>query len=43
VGKVADLVVLSQDIFHVPPEALLDTRVQYTICGGQVVYSDSMG
>jgi len=37
-GKVADMVVLSQDIFCLPPEALLETRVDYTIFAGQVVY-----
>ena len=37
-GKLADLVVLSQDILKLPPEGLLQTRVDYTILGGQIVY-----
>ncbi|MFQ6014960.1 MAG: amidohydrolase [Anaerolineae bacterium] len=38
VGKVADLVVLSQDIFTVDPMEILNTRVDYTIFAGEVVY-----
>ena len=38
-GKLADLVVLSDDILAGPPEKLLDTRVDYTIFGGKVVYA----
>ncbi len=41
-GKVADLVVLSQDILSVPDAALLDTRVLATIIDGQVVYESSL-
>jgi hypothetical protein len=37
-GKLADIVVLSQDILTVPPERLRETRVLYTILGGRVVY-----
>jgi predicted amidohydrolase YtcJ len=37
-GKLADVVVLSQDILTIPDERLLDTRVVYTIVGGQVLY-----
>ncbi len=37
-GKLADLVVLSQDILRLPPEALLKTRVDYTILGGRIVH-----
>ncbi|MBI5031145.1 MAG: amidohydrolase [Chloroflexi bacterium] len=39
VGEVGDCVVLSQNIFEVAPKELLNTRVDYTIVGGQVVYS----
>jgi predicted amidohydrolase YtcJ len=39
VGKLADLVVLSQDIFAVPPETIGKTRVITTMVGGKVVYS----
>lgn len=37
-GKLADMVVLSQDIFCLPPEAILEARVVYTIFAGEVVY-----
>lgn len=37
-GKLADLVVLSQDIWTGPPETLLETRVDLTIVGGEIVY-----
>lgn len=37
-GKLADLAVLSQDIFAVPPEDLLKTRVELTVVGGKVVW-----
>jgi hypothetical protein len=37
-GKLADLIVLSQDIFSVPPETLSGTRVLLTMVGGKVVY-----
>lgn len=38
VGKLADLVVLSQDILAVPEEDIPVTRVDYTIVGGEVRY-----
>ena len=38
-GKLADLVVLSQDLLTVPDEELLDTQVDMTIIGGAVVYT----
>jgi predicted amidohydrolase YtcJ len=38
-GKLADLVVLSQDIMDVAPERILGTRVELTILGGAVVYT----
>jgi predicted amidohydrolase YtcJ len=37
-GKLADVVVLSQDLVTAPEDKLLDTRVLYTIVGGQVLY-----
>jgi predicted amidohydrolase YtcJ len=37
-GKLADLVVLSQDILTVPDDELLNTQVLTTIVNGQVVY-----
>lgn len=39
VGKYADLVVLSQNLFEVPTERISDTGVVQTILGGKVVYS----
>ncbi|UWZ82758.1 amidohydrolase [Occallatibacter riparius] len=37
-GKLADLVVLSEDIFTIPPEAIEKTKVDMTIFDGRVVY-----
>ncbi len=37
-GKLADIVVLSQDILEVPDDQILSTRVDVTIAGGEVVY-----
>jgi hypothetical protein len=37
-GKLADLVVLSEDLFRIPPERIKDARVEITIVGGKVVY-----
>lgn len=38
-GKLADLVVLSQDLLTVPDEELPNTQVDMTIIGGAVVYT----
>jgi len=38
-GKLADIVVLSKDIFTIPEEEILNTTVVYTILGGKVIYS----
>ncbi len=38
VGKLADIVVLSQNILIVPEENIPDTEVVYTIVGGKVLY-----
>lgn len=38
-GKLADLVVLSQDLLTVPDDKLPDTKVDMTIIGGAVVYT----
>jgi predicted amidohydrolase YtcJ len=40
VGKRADLVVLSDDIFKAPPEALLKTKILLTLADGKPVYRD---
>ena len=37
-GKLADLAVLSQDIFQVDPLAIGETRVTMTMVGGKIVY-----
>jgi len=37
-GKLADLAVLSQDIFSAPPETLGKTQVVMTLVGGRIVY-----
>jgi predicted amidohydrolase YtcJ len=37
-GKLADMVVLSQDILEIPPQAIKDTTVLYTITNGKVVH-----
>jgi predicted amidohydrolase YtcJ len=39
VGKYADLVVLSQNLFEVPTERISDTTIVQTILGGKIVYS----
>jgi predicted amidohydrolase YtcJ len=41
VGKLADMVVLSQDIFEVNPEEILNTQVESTILGGKIVWGGS--
>jgi predicted amidohydrolase YtcJ len=38
IGKLADMVVLSKDIFEVNPEEILDTKVESTILGGKIVW-----
>jgi predicted amidohydrolase YtcJ len=38
-GKLADIVVLSQDLFTIPEEEILNTKVVYTILGGKIIYS----
>jgi predicted amidohydrolase YtcJ len=37
-GKLADLVVLSDDLFSIPPERIRDVKVTTTIVGGKVVW-----
>ncbi len=37
-GKLADFVVLSQDILTIPEDQIPDTTVLYTIVGGKIVY-----
>ena len=37
-GKTADFVVLSQNIFRVPPANIMDTAIETTVFNGRVVY-----
>jgi len=37
-GKLADLVVLTQNIFDIPPEEIRNTRVRMTIVNGKIVF-----
>jgi len=37
-GKLADFTILSQDITSMPPEAILNTQVHFTIVNGEVRY-----
>ncbi len=38
-GKLADLVLLSQDVLHIAPEAIRDTHILNTWLGGVEIYS----
>ncbi len=40
-GKLADLIVLRDDIFSHPPETLFRTRIMRTVIGGKVVWQDA--
>ncbi|HEU4994154.1 MAG TPA: amidohydrolase family protein [Gemmatimonadaceae bacterium] len=40
-GKAADLIVLSDDLFALPPQRIAKARVLLTMMGGRVVYQDS--
>jgi predicted amidohydrolase YtcJ len=37
-GKWADVIVLNQNIFHIDPMQIADTRVEMTLFGGEIVY-----
>lgn len=37
-GKLADMVLLSEDIFSIRPEAIRNVKVETTIVGGRIVY-----
>jgi predicted amidohydrolase YtcJ len=41
VGKLADMVILDQDIFSIPPRDIRDVKVERTIVGGRVVFDRS--
>jgi len=38
VGKLADIVVLSQNLFQIPPESIPETEVLMTIFNGKIIY-----
>jgi predicted amidohydrolase YtcJ len=40
-GKLADVVVFSQDIFRINPDEIQKTAVAYTIVGGRVVFGEA--
>ena len=40
-GKLADMVLLSDDIFSIAPEKIRDTRVLRTIVGGKVIFDSA--
>jgi len=40
-GKLADLVVLDQNLFKIAPEKIKDARVTLTVVGGRIVYDRS--
>ncbi len=40
IGKLADLIVLDQDLFVIEPAAISDTRVLLTLFAGKAVYGD---
>jgi predicted amidohydrolase YtcJ len=41
VGKYADFTILDKDITIIPPDEILNTRVVYTIMGGEIKYKTS--
>lgn len=42
-GKLADIVVLSQDVTKGPPESILSTKVVWTLLGGKTVFGGVAG
>lgn len=40
-GKLADLIIINQNLFEIDPHKIGDTKVQVTIVGGKVVYQSS--
>ena len=39
-GKLADLIILSQDLFKLDPSKVADMKVSLTMVGGKVVYQE---
>jgi hypothetical protein len=42
-GKLADVILLSDDIFTIEPKAIRDVTVELTVVGGRVVYESNWG
>ena len=42
-GKLADMVLLSDDLFSIPPEKIRDVKVLKTFVGGKIVYDAGVG
>lgn len=38
IGKLADFTVLSHDIMNIPEDSILNTKIEMTIIGGEIVY-----
>jgi len=38
-GYLADIVIIDKDLFNIPENEIMRTKVDYTITGGKVVYS----
>jgi len=41
-GKLADIVILSDNIFDLKPEAIRNVKVETTIVGGKIVYGGTL-
>ncbi len=41
-GKLADMIIISQDLFHTDPQKIGQTKVITTIVGGKVVYQEDL-
>ena len=39
-GKLADVILISQDLFKIPPNQIGKTKVLITMVGGKIVYQD---
>lgn len=42
-GRLADLVIMDRDLFTIPPEEILEAKVDVTIVGGRVVWDRAAG
>ena len=40
VGKLADVIIISQDLFKIAPNQIGKTKVLMTMVGGKIVYQD---